>query len=816
MKLLRVRVPSNYNPTTRAYTGSWDGTFQVAWTDNPAWCFYDLVTTARYGLGAFVNASQVDKWALYSIGRYCDELVADGFGGYEPRFTCNMYLQTRAEAYKLLGDFASIFRGMVFWSSGAITAVQDSPATAAYLYAPANVIGGTFNYSGSSGKARHTVALVTWNDMDDFGRQKVEYVEDELGIARYGVITTEIAAIGCTSRGQANRAGRWLLFSERLETETVSFKTGIEGMIARPGQVIKVADPNRAGVRMGGRLIAGATGAVTLDAPVTLTAGLAYTLSVLKTDGTVQETGVTHSGGTLSSLVLSPALAQSPQAGSIWILTSDAVEPQTFRVLAVMENDKHEFEITALAHEPGKFDAVENDLTLETRSVSVLSAIPPAPSNLVVSDSLYKTTQGVRVRLSASWSPVGTATAYAVSYLPQGGNLSPELIASTPSIDVNDINEGIYTVYVRAINALGTRGPAASAVYQVLGKTTPPENVTGFVVARNSATLNFTWRHVSDVDLDHYELRQGSSWNSGIPAGATVSNLFSVNAPRGGTFMIKAVDTTGNYSAAEAVTTVADISGINVVLESSEDTNLWDGTPTDALVLPDLTGVILNGGTPWTSYTQTWDQYTDPWIYLDVPASGSYATAPIDVGFIASSTVTIESFLQILTRQGPWSTFTDPWFSYSAPDWTWEGNVSGVGATYEISTSTDNIAWSAWQTFTPGAYTFRYMKLRVNLTTTLATVIPYLSSLIVRLDVPDRVLHFEDVAVPLAGVTLSFTPVFVGVQTVQATLQSALSGDRFTVTGKTNSQVTIQCFDSAGAAKAGLVDVDVFGYGEKY
>jgi predicted phage tail protein len=811
---LKVRVPVNYNPLTRAYTGSWDGTFKTAWTDNPAWCLYDLLTTERYGLGAFINTTQVDKWALYAIGRYCDQMVPNGFGSQEPRFTCNLYLQSQQEAYQVIQDMASIFRGMAFWSSGSITAVQDSPATAAYLYTAANVIDGVFTYSGSSAKARHTVALVAWNDPADMYRQKVEYVEDAEGIARYGVITTNIAAIGCTSRGQAHRAGRWLLFSERLETETVTFKTGIEGMICRPGQIIKVADPARAGLRYGGRIVSATTSSVQIDSPITLVAGQSYTLSALKADGTVMETTVSHSGGTLSTLSLSPALSEAPAVSSVWMLTSTAVNPQTFRVIAVVENDRNEFEVTALAHEPSKYGAIENGFALEQRSISILTATPATPENLTVTDSLYRSSSGVLVRMSVSWSPVVTATSYAVVLQRQGGNSEPEIISTTPSVDV-DVTEGLYTVRVVAINAIGKRSTnAATATYQVVGKTSPPENVQNFVVARNGTILNFTWRPVGDVDFDHYELRQGLSWNTGIPIGSTSSNAFSWSAPRGGTFMIKAVDTSGNFSAVESLVSVPDISGINVVLASDETTNGWNGTTNNAYATPG--GVVINGTQPWSAYTQPWNSYTSAWMFLDPVSSGTYTTQPIDIGFVATSTVHLENIVQTIQQVGVWNDFTEPWSYYSAPEWSWQGRISGISASFDISTSNDNITWSAWQQFTPGAYTFRYVRIRATLATDDLVIIPYLTSLIVRIDVPDRVLHFGNVSIPIAGATLTFSPAFVGVQTVQVTLQSATSGDRFTVTGKSNSQVTVNVFDGAGSAKAGTVDVDVFGYGERF
>ena len=287
MKLLRVRVPVNYDPGTRTYSGVWNGNFKIAWTDNPAWCFYDLVTSTRYGLGGYIPESQVDKWALYRVAQYCDQLVPNGLGGFEPRFTCNLYLQTREQAYKVVQDMASIFRGMVYWSGGAITVTQDAPSDAVYQFAPGNVVDGEFAYQGSSAKARHTVALVTWNDPDDFYRQKVEYVEDAAGIARYGIVQSDVVALGCTARGQAHRVGKWLLFSEQSESEIVTFRTGLEGAVVRPGDIIKVADPVRGGMRLGGRIAAATASTVTLDQE--LPADLPWRLSVVLPNGTVEE-----------------------------------------------------------------------------------------------------------------------------------------------------------------------------------------------------------------------------------------------------------------------------------------------------------------------------------------------------------------------------------------------------------------------------------------------------------------------------------------------------------------------------------------------
>ena len=257
VKGLKVSVPSNYTPATRAYSGTyWNGLFSGTkqWTDNPAWIFYDLLTNPRYGLGDVITASSVDKYALYEIARYCDELVSDGRGGTEARFTFNGILSTREEAYTVLQNLASVFRGMVYWANGTIYATQDSPKAPVQLVAPANVKGGTFNYSSTALKERHSTALVTWNDPGDFYRPAIEVVENPTALARYGYRPIDVASMGCTSRTQAYRLGLWMLLSEQLETEAVNYTASLDHILARPGQIIEIRDPAIDGARLGGRI----------------------------------------------------------------------------------------------------------------------------------------------------------------------------------------------------------------------------------------------------------------------------------------------------------------------------------------------------------------------------------------------------------------------------------------------------------------------------------------------------------------------------------------------------------------------------------
>lgn len=584
MKLLRVRVPSNYNPVTRAYTGSWNGTFQIAWTDNPSWCFYDLLTNERYGLGGLIDAAQVDKWALYQIGRYCDELVPNGFGGTEPRFTCNLYLQTRQEAYRVLQDFASIFRGMVFWATGSVTAVQDAPSDPVALFTAANVVEGRFAYSGSGLKARHTVALVTWNDPDDLYRQKVEYVEDADGIARYGVQQTEVVAVGCTSRGQANRVGRWLLYSERAETETAQFSVGLDGAVVRPGHIIKVADATRAAARLGGRVRTATTSSITVDrAPLLDITG--WTIYATLPDGTVQERQVSSRSG--DTIHVGSAFSAAPATEGIWILSAPSVEAQTFRVITVAEDQgAGTYAITALKHEALKYAAIENGLVLQPRDFTLLNDRPSAPTGLTLSESLYTYQAEVRAKINVGWRGVEGVYTYFVEWRRDNGNWN-RVETRTPELELLDITPGAFDVKVYSSNPAGilSAGFATGAI-NALGKTAPPADVTGLIAeVDKDIGITLYWDKVPDIDLDGYEVRQGSTWATAEQLGIVKSTVFSVGYIQAGlqTFLVRALDTSGHmsttaasvsvtFSAPTPVTVTQEVIDNNVLLRWTEST----------------------------------------------------------------------------------------------------------------------------------------------------------------------------------------------------------------------------------------------------
>ena len=481
MKLLRVRVPTNYDPKTRVYTGAWDGSFKIAWSDNPAWCFYDLITSSRYGLGQHIPEEMVDKWSLYRIGRYCDEPVPNGRGGTEPRFTLNVYLQTREDSYKLLNDMASAFRGMLYWAGGSVVVTQDAPSDPTYLFTNSNVIEGAFNYSGTSASARHTVALVSWNDLTDMGRQKVEYVEDAEGIARYGVIETEVAAFGCTSQTQAHRVGRWILASELTETETVTFATGMEGVMAHPGQIIKVRDNYRHSKRMGGRVRSATDNAITLDAPVVMEPGREYRLFVIGADGALHETGVHNGPGEHLQLDMQSSMDAPAVAGATWVLSASADgQDKTYRVISVSEKGDGTYEVTALEHNPDKYTLVDTGTALETNADGGLpgggngSGISPdgvaAPTNIRVAVDDYMSGSAQKFRLALSWRHADGLSHWEVESKYETENPVLTTPVGTALYEVDDARQGYYSFRVRAVNLAGQKSPWAPGPSAYVGR----------------------------------------------------------------------------------------------------------------------------------------------------------------------------------------------------------------------------------------------------------------------------------------------------------------------------------------------------------
>nr|WP_081337592.1 phage tail protein [Burkholderia pseudomultivorans] len=496
---LIVRVPSNYDVETRTYSGAWDGTFKLAWTNNPAWIFYDLLLNDRYGLGKTVDASMIDKWGLYEIARYCDVLVSDGKGGVEPRFTCNCVIQSAADAFKVLQDIASVFRGIAYWGPGAVVASADMPSDPVYVYTAANVIDGAFRYVGSERKTRYTVALVSYNDPTNQYKQAVEYVPDEDGIARYGVVKTQVTAFGCTSQAQAHRLGQWILLTSRYEAGTVSFQVGMDGVLVGPGQVIAIADPKKAGRRIGGRIRSVAGNVVTLDKAPTVAPGDRFT--AILPSGVAQSRAVKSADGDV--LVLVDRFDADPVSGAVWMLESDEIAAQLYRVVSVQESDDEgqiAYTITATKHEPGKYAAIDDGAQIQQRPITVVPPSVQAPPANVRISTYSVVDQGIaKTNMVIAWDAADKAVTYLPEWRKDNGDWVSVAQTGGLQVEIPGIYQGRYVARVRAQNVMNvTSLPAVSAETTLAGKTTPPPAVASLKAAGVVYGINLSWSFPAD------------------------------------------------------------------------------------------------------------------------------------------------------------------------------------------------------------------------------------------------------------------------------------------------------------------------------
>ena len=670
IKGIKVLIPDNYNPTTRVYTGSWSGTFAAskAYTNNPAWIYFDILTNTRFGAGNFIDSTQIDRFSLYEIAQYCDEMVGDGSGSFEPRFTCNIAINNQEEAYTLFQNLTSIFRGMAYWASGSLTLTQDRPADPEYLFTNANVVDGVFTYQGASAKAHHSVCTVKWTDPSDFYREKIEWVEDQDAVAEYGIVVTDTVAFGCTSRGQANRLGRWLLYTEQNESRLVTFKTGTEGAILRPGQIIQIGDSLVAGNRIGGRIVSATTTTVTLDQAYSLSTS-GGEISCILPSGAVETFPISSVADNV--VTIAGTFSTAPANPSMWMISTPSLESELFRVVSVLESEDATYATTAVSYNPSKYDFVEDGLQLDTRTITNLTVKPASPTNLVVTESLFEYSSVVRAKAILSWDKVPNAVSYQVQYSRDNENtliLPPQ---GNNELEIFDVVPGTYYFTVVAINFLGGRSVGASIEQELFGKITPPGNVLNFSLFPNANAAFFTWTKSVDLDvvvggfvrIRHTPRITGQTWGSSIDVIDFVpgSDTFATAPLLYGTYMAKFVDSTGNESVTEALalTTVPIPTGLNVV-ETVIETDSYQGLHLNTNYIPEL-GLTL-------ASTELWDELGPIDSILspidfggEIEASGSYYFEDtVDLGQVFTSNLTAHIKTLAFDTGSLWDDILDP------------------------------------------------------------------------------------------------------------------------------------------------------------
>lgn len=495
-----IRVPDTYDPETRTYSGTWTGAFKWAWTDNPAWIFYDLVVSDRFGLGHRLTAANIDKWTLYQVAQYCDQMVPDGKGGNgtEPRYTCNVYIQDRNDAYTVLRDFAAIFRGMTYWGGDQIVALADMPRDVDYSYTRANVVGGRFTYSSSTTKSRYTTALVSWSDPGNAYADAMEPVFEQALVARYGFNQLEMTAIGCTRQSEANRKGRWGILTNNKD-RVVSFDVGLDGNIPQPGYIIAVADELLSGKVMGGRISAVNGRVIKLDRVADAAPGDRLILNL--PSGASQSRTIQAVNG--ESVTVTTAYSETPQAEAVWVVESDELYAQQYRVVSVSDNNDGTFSITGAWHDPDKYARIDTGAIIDQRPVSV---IPPGnqspPANIVIS-SFSVVQQNISVEtMRVSWDQAKNAIAYEAQWRRNDGNWVNVPRSSTTSFDVPGIYAGRYLVRVRAINAAEiSSGWGYSEEKTLTGKVGNPPKPVGFIASENVVFgIELNWGFPANTD----------------------------------------------------------------------------------------------------------------------------------------------------------------------------------------------------------------------------------------------------------------------------------------------------------------------------
>lgn len=550
-----IRVPDTYDPETRTYSGTWTGAFKWAWTDNPAWIFYDLVVTDRFGLGNRLTAANIDKWTLYQVAQYCDQSVPDGKGGSgtEPRYTCNVYIQDRNDAYTVLRDFAAIFRGMTYWGDDQIVALADMPRDVDFTYTHANVVNGKFVYSSSTTKSRYTNALVSWSDPANGYADAMEPVFEQALVARYGFNQLEITAIGCTRQSEANRKGRWGILTNNKD-RVVTFDVGLDGNIPQPGYIIAVSDRNLSGRDLGGRLSAVNGRVLKLDRVPSAKAG--DRIMVNLPSGITQSRTIQSLSGEM--VTVTTAFSELPQAEAVWVIESDELYAQQYRVISVTDNNDGTYTITGANHDPDKYARIDTGAVIDQRPVSV---IPPGnqspPANIAIS-SFSVVQQNISVEtMRVSWDQAQNAIAYEAQWRRNDGNWVNVPRSSTTSFDVSGIYAGRYLVRVRAINAAEiSSGWGYSEEKTLTGKVGNPPKPVGFMATGINWGIRLNWgfpENTGDTLKTEIQYTANSDFSdplllSDVPYPSAEYTQLGLKAGQEFWYRAQLVDRTGNES----------------------------------------------------------------------------------------------------------------------------------------------------------------------------------------------------------------------------------------------------------------------------
>jgi len=621
----KIKIPHNATVRTDgslSYSGTFNGSFKAdkAWTNDPAWILYDLLTTSK-GFGDHIAESQLDVFSFFAASQYASAQVDDGQGGTEPRFACNVVINTRKEAYNLINELCSVMRVMPFYSAGAISISCDKPTDASYLFNLSNVMPEGFTYSNTSKSTKHTVVNVAYFDNET---QTIDYetVEDTALQAKYGQVVKNLKGFATTSRGQASRLGKWFLYTQSNEAQTVTFTTTLEaGTLVRPGAVINIQDPMRAGVRRGGRIKTGvSTTQIIVDDEnnTDLATTDSATLSVILSDGSLETKSISDITGT--TITVDSAFSSVPQANSVWVIENTSLQLQIFRVISVTEVSQLNYQIVGVSHDPNKYNFVEDGTSLTARTITTLTAIKDSPSNLQGTEQIVVLNNRAVSKLFIQWQPVSGVTEYLIQYRFKNENFISENI-SRPDFTIFETLNGTYEVRVFSYNALGKPSiNPATTTFTTVGKTAIPADVTGLLVEPVSdQLLRLRFNQSTDVDVlhggnvvvRHSNLTNGTGTFTNsvdiiprLPGSVSETLVPAID----GEYILKFRDDGGRLSSGEASVVVTNPDPLPklVTFTDREDTDSppFGGTKVDCFFSEDVNGLVLGS-------LETLDDVTD-------------------------------------------------------------------------------------------------------------------------------------------------------------------------------------------------------------
>lgn len=815
---VKVRVPTGITvdqtngriiyPGGYTFNGTLTAENARVWTSDPAWILFDLLTNTRYGFGQHITDAQLDKPAFYAASYYASELVSNGLNSTEPRFSCNVLIQNQDDAYKLINDLSSVMRVMPYWATGAVTISQDSPRDASYLFTMANVTEAGFSYAGSSLKTRHTVAVVTYLDTQT---QDIAYevVEDAAGIAKYGVSKTEIKAFACTSRGQAARLGHWVLYSEANETEVVTFAASIEsGVLVRPGQVIKIADPLKAGIRRAGRISAATTTQITVDNTdaTDLTNLFNAKLTVIMPDGSIEERTITTVVGAV--ITVATAFSTTPNVASIWMLQNTDVEATTWRVLTVTESNDTEYSISALAYNPSKYEYVEQNRPLQNANISVTEISPEIPVGINYQEVFYVSNNRATSKIVVRWQPVRGVSEYRIQWKRGDGNWS---LVDSVSAEYEILEADIDTYYIRVYSLNPLRIPStdyAELSITTVGKTEVPVDVSDVsLVQINESSAILQWKRSTELDvlvggkvlIRHSKVTANASWSESqeiVPSAA--GNQTQKQVPLlNGTYLLKFEDDGGRRSTnATVITADLTIQQPRLTVKNVNEEDFGFTGPGSSLENMEYDAVfdaiiISNLGSP----LYVVDGYVESNYVLELTSEyylGLDNSNPLDLG--ATYDVNIQRRIasagyNLLSLWDSQTSLIDIW-----------GNIDGtaidrVSVAMYVRYTTDNPAsspvWSSWREFSNAIVRGRGLQFKIIASSDDIEENIQISQLGVLVELQQRVEVSAILTTGAAPFNVTYTKAFYAAPSIGITPYDLIHSEDFTITSVTRTGFTI-------------------------